>query len=309
MREFLELLKMLREKKYAVIVLILVVLTSLISFIVGLDTRVKDILIEIINIIFQYLWYVLYLAILLFTFLSLLKLFHNKAQANLQEYRGKEENYHLDALNTIKVYIKVKHHKFEVSILNTGKNMIKSLKGVFSIKENKVRIQKIPFNIQFLPPDQGERIYFEREFENLKNFDGFDIYIENIETKTLEKNNVYKEGHQLYKMHYELLNQEKLEDYTLFGLKTRYNLAWFKNDLKLMDIIKYQYQKKSFGERNPFKRSFSFVLRSLIFILIYSIIVFSILFTLFFMYKVCVMVYEILPLIYEILKITLSEKS
>lgn len=134
-------------------------------------------------------------------------------------------------------------------------------------------------------------------------FDSFDIYINEIKTTSTIKKEIYKMSLKIARTYTFIFNIEKFVDYKLFFLKTRYNVAWFKQKSReVFKLIKWLYQRKIYGRKNIFLNIGSFIKRGFIFICIYTVILILLYITLVNVIKTLYMFWELAPLLWNLIK-------
>lgn len=305
MGNFLELLKMAKNQRFLALTLFILVIGTLIKSISNFKKFSS--LDKILNLILLNWYNLLYVVILAFIFIYLLKTSHKKSEDFLNDYYNKEEILDVAVNKLLTGTIKISRNlRFDdeiiVSVKNISDERISYINGFISIYKNKIRIKKLPINIKMLDIGYSEVIYQSVDDFKLFNFDEFDIYIEEVKTKSETLREIYEPGPLFVRTYSLILNREKYIDYRLFGIKTKYNLVWIKQKFEeVMSRIKFLYKKKRYGNQNLLRELSSLIGRSILFIFIYSIILVMILATIFFIAKTFILLWQLVPLLYEIL--------
>jgi hypothetical protein len=316
---FLEFLKTFKNQKYVPLTLIIFIIGSVITFFINLEKAISlhkikvTSLYKIMDIIASNWLNLLYLLILVIVFINILRYSHKKSQPREEDFYNENAHYKVEVVNFVGGNIKISRsstgYKLQIYIQNISNEDILNVDGFLSISDNKVRIKKIPFEVSILKPGYSESIYQSvNEFE-LFNFDICDIYINEIKTKSITKKEIYNVGPKRVNRFYKILNMERFIDYKLFGLRTRYNLVWFKKKSReVFRYIRWLYKRKVYvygkgiRKHNLFHEVCSFIKRSIIFICIYTIILIIFCVTLFAVIKTLFMFWELLPFLWKFIK-------
>lgn len=296
---------MAKNKIYLTITLVVLFIFSLFKFIFSLEKDQKVIFLDIWKIILENWFNLVFIVIIVGTFIYLLKYSHRISQEKLAEYDNKPCDFTVDILNQLrgKIYIKYVDNEVKISLENISNIVILKANGFMSLYKGKVRIKKIPFDLTYLEPGYSEIIYKSAKEIEFLNFNDFDIYIDKVETQNSIHRNRNQRTPTFFRTYDKILNIDSYIDTRLFGMNVRYNLVYLKEKSKLvLNLIRFLYKKKTFGKQNIFKRIGSFIGRSLIFIIIYGVLFFMILVTLYSFYKSIIMVVELLPLLYDVFK-------
>ncbi|MEV5038864.1 hypothetical protein MRBLBA21_003765 [Peribacillus frigoritolerans] len=301
----LEFLKILKNQKYLTVALIVLIIVNIISFFSNLEKITS--LYKIMGIISKNGIYLLYIIILAIIFINILRYSHKKSQPREEDFYNKNTHCEVEIVNSVSGNIKISRsysgYEFQIDIKNISNEDILNVDGFISIYNHKVRIKKFPFEVNILKPGYSESIYHSVNEFALFNFENFDIYINEIKTKSGIKKGIYEVSLKRVNRFYKILNMERFIDYKLFGLKTRYNLVWFKQKSReVFSRFQFLCRKRIYGRQNLFLEVCSFIKRRFIFISVYTIILFLFCITLLAVIKTLYMFWELIPFLWELIK-------
>lgn len=170
----------------------------------------------------------------------------------------------------------------EILISNPSDIVVNYLRGVVYLCRDNTRIYKINVETYELKKTNFERIFYERIDDKMKNWDSFEVFIEEIRRDDSIEKNIMIRSSLIIRTHYIEWNLSRFYDFTICGIKTKYNLAWLKEKVKISIIpaIKFFYSRRTYYiEKQPLylelkdlsKRLLRFTLVIIIFLLILAL--------------------------------------
>ncbi|QIB27926.1 hypothetical protein [Caloranaerobacter azorensis] len=252
---------------------------------------------------------ILFIIVLFITVRYLFKLSNEKSQEEIDRYHKP-----LEVESKCRRYISAKLIErygklnnvygkiLEIVIRNESHSDINYVKGYISLYKDFTRISKIDFEIDNFRKLFSERVFYDFIDHKKLFWDGFDIYVYQIRIGDKIDNNFTIEGNHFIRTHYLELNLEKFYDFRIFGVKTKYNLAWLKKKVreKILYGIQFFYSERRI---HFYQKSFllklididiiSRYLRFLLVIFVLFIILLAIVFLLTDIGKVLLALYEV----------------
>lgn len=217
------------------------------------------------------------------------KLSERKSQEKIEWYNkpieleSKDEKYINTKLREVDRRFNGEYCKtLEILISNPSDILINYLRGVVYLCKDNKRIYKIKVETYELEKANCERIFYERINDQIRNWDNFEVFIEEIKRNDIIEENIMIRSSLIIRTHYIELNLSRFYDFTICGIRTKYNLAWLKKKMKINIIpaIKFFYSRRTYYiEKQPLylelkdlsKRLLRFTLVIIIFLLILAL--------------------------------------
>jgi hypothetical protein len=186
--------------------------------------------------------------IILITIRYFFKLSDEKSQERIDIYSEpliiKSEGKKYISVNLIERYGELNNiygKILEVIIKNEVDKDIDYIKGYISLYERHTRISKIYFEFDNLRKAFSEKIFYNFITHEMKFWDRFDVYIYEVQIEDKIDKNFRIEGNYFIKTYFPELNPNKFYDFRIFGIKTKYNLTWFKEKFREKILFRIRY--------------------------------------------------------------------
>lgn len=215
-----------------------------------------------------------------------------KSKENIDEYYEKGTNLVTHHNKYFEINLIEMHESFnksygdtlKVIIKNTSNSTIDYIKGtIFLYDRDNERIKNIKFEIKNLRKAYKDRVFYDLLNIEDRFWEKFDAYVDEFKILDEIHQNFNIRGKSIIRSNFLICNYSKFYDHKIFGIRTKYNLAWIKEKVKyeFFPAIKFFYsQKKFYFHKRPvyielkdlFKRLIRFLVVIFAFILILSLI-------------------------------------
>ncbi|MBM7853788.1 hypothetical protein JOC37_000153 [Desulfohalotomaculum tongense] len=253
----------IKERNVVIYIIILLIFTCflMVKFL-DLVVLTGKSLFKSIIILFLHWKSMLFIVVLFVIVRYLFKLSDRKSQEEIDKY-----NKPLEVESKGREYISVKlierHEKLnnvdgrvlDIVIKNESDNDINYIKGYISLYKRLTRVSKIDFEINNLRELFSERVFYDFIDHEKLFWDGFDIYVYQIQVGDKIDNNFTIEGNHFIRTYFFELNLGEFYDFKIFGIRTRYNLIWLKKKVRreILPRIRFFYSKQTvYFCRRPF---------------------------------------------------------
>lgn len=253
MDKILELLKEKKPNIYFVIILLLIVVT--ISKNIDNIKLFIPIIIEIISVVRSHIVAVLFG---IFTY-GFLKTAFNISNKKCEERLDKHYNdITLETQNAVGLKVKVFEEpdkrkgyatKIRCYCTNNGEHKIDYVKGFIQFYRtglnDKICVFKIPFESFNFKENTSEELF--NDYKHL-NWNNFIVNVVELKIGANTYSNIEMCSSTITKTYSVALNYDHYYDYRFLGIRTRYNLVWFKEQIDLFNrLLSFFYSKKRLG--------------------------------------------------------------
>lgn len=236
------------KSTYIYITILLVFVYYLVVKFWGLVALTGETMYQSIIALVPHLGSILMAVILLATIMYFLKLSDKKSKERIDEYdkplKVESEGKGYISAKLIERYGKLNNTEgeiLEVIIKNESDKDIDYIKGYVVLYKQFTRISKIPFEFDNLREVYSERIFYNFVDHKKLFWDGFDIYVSEIQFNEKTERNFAIRGNHFVRTHYFVLNLNKFYDFKILGIRTRYNLVWLKEKIKKEILVRVRH--------------------------------------------------------------------
>lgn len=219
-----------KNKKIAYICIMIIIIIGW-----GFKNIQYKMLLEIVDILKENIVSIIILIILCVVMTRFLKYIDEKSQEVIEIYNRpipkRAKNEYIEVI--LSEYYE---EGLRIEVKNLKSKVIKNMKGSIYLYENKNRIQRIEFEISNLLELHTDIIFDKLDEKAKYIWNSFNVFIYKLEFEDQIIKEVFMEKVHFRRTHFMLLNRKMFHDSKILGIKTRYNLAWIKEELKFSNM-------------------------------------------------------------------------